>query len=362
MTSIIEFPGLGITLEVNRVAFTVFGVDIYWYGVLIAVGLLLAIVVAFSQAKLFGLDSDRMIDVIVVGIVMAIICGRLYFVLFVDTSYTTFYQLIDLRAGGVAIYGGIIGAFIGAFLGCKWRKVPVLPMFDIAAMVFPIGQAIGRWGNFFNQEAFGSNTGGPLGMISEHTTAYLTANQAKLAAEGIIVDPFMPVHPTFLYESVWCAVGFLLMFLYRKHRKFNGEIFLFYVIWYGIGRAIIEGLRTDSLMVGDTGIRVSQLLAAASALIAFAIWLAVRVRRRGIPLVVPDIPPHTARVRIATETGPRVIEVSWPADEKTPSQEKKEELAREILEVEKVSRRIASDEREEANTQEGKGKHGGESD
>lgn len=329
MTNIVEFPGLGISWDVPRVAFTLFGIPIYWYGVCIGLGMLLALIMAFSQAKRFGIDSNRMVDVIFVGLICAIVCGRLFYVIFSDQDYSTFWQLIDLRSGGIAIYGGIIGAFVGAGITCKIRKVPVLPLFDLAGMGFLIGQACGRWGNFFNQEAFGVNTTLPWGMISPTTSAYLQARQQQLAAEGIIVDPSMPVHPTFLYESLWCVIGFLALFLYRKRRKFNGELFLLYVLWYGIGRALIEGLRTDSLMIGGLGLRVSQVIAIASALVALVLLVIGYIRSRGKPLVVPALPPYTTKVKIDTPQGPQKVEISWPAEEKEPSKAERQRMAME---------------------------------
>ncbi|NLW79479.1 MAG: prolipoprotein diacylglyceryl transferase [Ruminococcaceae bacterium] len=327
MENLVTFPGLGIEIVVPRVAFTLFGAPIYWYGVLIGIGLLLALVFAFSQAKRFGLDPERMVDVIIVGFVLAIVCGRLYYVLFSDQTYATFFDVIDLRSGGIAIYGGIIGAFIGAVIACKWRKVALLPMLDLTAMGFLIGQAIGRWGNFFNQEAFGDNTAAPWGMISAETTAYLQRNQALLAEKGIMVDPAMPVHPTFLYESLWCALGFLLLFLWRKRRHFNGEILLFYVIWYGAGRFFIEGLRTDPLTVGS--VRVSQVVAAASVVAGVVIWVIARRKTAGKPLNVPVVPPHAATVRLAEGRGPAAVRVWWPAYGKAPTREEKQVLAQE---------------------------------
>ncbi|MFV0413475.1 MAG: prolipoprotein diacylglyceryl transferase, partial [Oscillospiraceae bacterium] len=198
-------------------------------------------------------------------------------------------------------------------------------------MGFLIGQAFGRWGNFFNQEAFGTNTSLPWGMLSPSTTAYLASQQAKLAVEGVMVNPALPVHPTFLYESLWCALGFLLLFLYRKKRKFNGELFLLYVMWYGFGRLFIEGLRTDSLMTPMLGLRVSQVLAGASVLAAFAIWLVARKKTAGKPLVVPEIPPHTATVKVEGESGPAAVLISWPADEKEPTRQQKQQMAQEVL-------------------------------
>ncbi|MEG0803945.1 MAG: prolipoprotein diacylglyceryl transferase, partial [Pygmaiobacter sp.] len=228
MVNLVQFPALGLEFTVNRVAFSIGGFDFYWYGLLIASGLLLGALFALSQAKHFGINEDRMLDVIMVGTIGSIVCARAYYVIFAPFEYA-----INIRDGGIAIYGAIIGAFFFGWLACKWRKVPSLPMFDLASMGFLIGQTIGRWGNFVNQEAFGTNTTAPWGMLSAQTGAYLATVQQSLAAEGVIVNPAMPVHPTFLYESLWCLAGFVMLFLYRKHRKFDGEILLFYVMWYG---------------------------------------------------------------------------------------------------------------------------------
>ncbi len=330
MTNLVQFPGLGLEFEISRVAFTLFGIPIYWYGVLIGLGVFLAIAFALWQGPKFGLDADRMIDVIAVGLVSGVVGARLYFVLFISTiEYHTFWGLVNLRDGGLAIYGGIIFGFLGALAACKWRKVPVLPMFDLVAMGFLIGQALGRWGNFTNQEAFGSNTTLPWGMMSPATTAYLMGQQASLAQAGIVVDPLLPVHPTFLYESLWCALGFLLLLAYKKHRRFNGEIALFYVMWYGLGRFFIEGLRTDSLMF--MGLRVSQVVAAVSVLAALCVWLAARMRTAGKPLQIPVPPPRTARVKVNTDDGPAMVEISWPATEKAPAKEERLKLALAVL-------------------------------
>ncbi len=331
MTNIVEFPGLGIELTVSSVAFRIFGVPIYWYGVLIGLGMLLAVAFALSQAKGFGIDPNRMIDVIIIGIVCGVLGARIYYIIFSDGVYDTLYSFFNLRGGGLAIYGGVIGGAIGCIVGCKWRKVPLLPMMDLVGMGFLIGQSIGRWGNFTNQEAFGSNTDLPWGMISPATTAFLKTRATALTAEGVNVLPDMPVHPTFLYESLWCALGFLLLFLYRKHRKFNGEIALLYVVWYGLGRFFIEGLRTDSLMIAPLGIRVSQLLAAASVLLAGAIWAVARAKTAGKPLKVPEIPPRTAVVRVETDARVERVEISWPYDRKEPTRAERLEMAKEVL-------------------------------
>ena len=319
MTYHVQFPGLGLEFTLDRVAFTVFGMPIYWYGILIATGLALAIVFAFSHARRFGIDSDRMVDVILIGTVCAVIGGRAFYVATAPFEYASFAEMLDIRLGGVGIYGAIIAAFVSGWLLCKWRKVPVLPMFDLASMGFLIGQCIGRWGNFVNQEAFGTNTTLPWGMISENTTAYLSSVQATLAAQGITVDPNLPVHPTFLYESLWCLVGFLLLAAYEKHRRFHGEVMLMYVMWYGLGRFFIEGLRTDSLMVGP--FRISQVVAAASTLAALALWLVLRKKYAGVPLMVT----YTAVEK--GKDGPLAYSVSWPAGQTPSAAQLKEQLA-----------------------------------
>ena len=311
MTNHVEFPGLGLSFTLDRVAFTVFGMPVYWYGILIAGGLLLGLLFAFWKARSYGIDADRMVDVIFGATVCAIIGGRAYYVATAPFEYESLAQMVDIRLGGVGIYGAIIAAFLSGWLLCKWRRVPVLPMFDLAAMGFLIGQCIGRWGNFVNQEAFGTNTTLPWGMISENTTAYLSSVQATLAAQGVAVDPSLPVHPTFLYESLWCLAGFILLALYEKHRRFHGEVMLMYVMWYGLGRFFIEGLRTDSLMIGP--FRISQVVAAASTLAALALWLVLRRKYAGVPLMVT----YTAVEK--GKDGPVAYSVSWPAAQKAPS-------------------------------------------
>ncbi len=257
----VSFPALGIDLEISRVALSIGNFNIYWYGVCIVVGILIGLLYFNFKARSFGIDPDRGLDVIIISGIAGVIGARVYYVIFSPTPFDSFLQMIDIRTGGLAIYGAIIGAFVVALLACRLRKVPLLPMFDIAVVGFAIGQACGRWGNFFNQEAFGTNTDSVFGMISEGTTRYLSSVQETLAASGITVDPSAPVHPTFLYESVWCLLCFIGLVLYAKHRKFNGEMFLLYLFLYSLERSFIEGLRTDSLMILNA--RVSQILAIA---------------------------------------------------------------------------------------------------
>ena len=242
----------GIDLTLKPIAFTLpfgNGWDVYWYGIIIATGFLLALIYAYFNYKRFGLNLDRALDVILVTTPVAILCARAYYVIFDDKKLESFGEFFGFgdNSGfsGLGIYGGVIGAFVTGFLMCKLRKVKFTDMFDIAALGFLIGQGIGRWGNFVNQEAYGELTGSSWwGMQSEITV--------KEMGEGL-------VHPCFLYESIWCLTGFVVIHYLSKKRKFSGEVFLMYLAWYGFGRAIIEPLRTDSLMIGS--FRVSCLLA-----------------------------------------------------------------------------------------------------
>ena len=286
LTNLVQFPGLGLSFELNRVAFSIGRFNVYWYGVCIAFGICLALVFAFRHSVEFGVDADSMVDVILIGIVLGIASARAYYVAMAPFKYESIWEMIAIRDGGLAIYGGIIGGFLFGGLACKWRGVPVLPMFDLTAMGFLLGQCCGRWGNFFNQEAFGCNTTLPWGMYSEATRDYLMGSTVT-AQSGVTIDPNLPVHPTFLYESIWCLVGFILLFRYIKKRKFNGDIALRYMIWYGAGRFWIEALRTDSLMlVPSIGLRVSQLIAGIAVVAGVAAEIYFTRKAEGKPLMV----------------------------------------------------------------------------
>ena len=286
LTNLVQFPGLGLSFELNRVAFSIGRFNVYWYGVCIAFGICLALVFAFRHSVEFGVDADSMVDVILIGIVLGIASARAYYVAMAPFKYESIWEMIAIRDGGLAIYGGIIGGFLFGGLACKWRGVAVLPMFDLTAMGFLLGQCCGRWGNFFNQEAFGCNTTLPWGMYSEATRDYLMGSTVT-AQSGVTIDPNLPVHPTFLYESIWCLVGFILLFRYIKKRKFNGDIALRYMIWYGAGRFWIEALRTDSLMlVPSIGLRVSQLIAGIAVAAGVAAEIYFTRKAEGKPLMV----------------------------------------------------------------------------
>ncbi len=255
MEHLIGFEGLGIDpFIVNKVAFSIGSVNIYWYAILITAGLLLAILFGMWQAKRFDLSPDNVIDVCLFGLPAALIGARLYYVLFTLDRYDSFAEMLNIRDGGLAIYGGIIAAFLTGFIYCKIKKIPMLALFDLGALGFAIGQGVGRWGNFMNAEAYGEITTLPWGMT---------------------IDGRGPYHPTFFYESVWCLLGFALLFFFsRKLKKMHGEVFFLYLIWYGIGRFFIEGLRTDSLYLGE--IRISQLLSAVLVLCGLVFYILLR--------------------------------------------------------------------------------------
>ncbi len=253
--SVISFPSLG--LEFNPVrSFSIGPLDIRLYGVMIALGLLLAVLYACGRSRQFGLTVDDLTDGVLCIVPFAVICARLYYCIF---KWEEMYASDPIRVlyiweGGLAIYGGVIGAAIGILVFAKVKKIKVGAVLDITSLGFLIGQCIGRWGNFFNREAFGAETDSFLRMGLLHTngTTYY-------------------VHPTFLYESLWNLCGFVLLHFLSKKRKYDGQIALGYLAWYGLGRTFIEGLRQDSLYLGN--FRVSQLLAAVTCFVAVALLM-----------------------------------------------------------------------------------------
>ena len=258
----VSFPQLGIDLNINRVAFYFSGIPVYWYGIIIALSLVAGVALASLAAKKIGENTDIPLDLAIFCGPLAIVFARLYYVAFnLDYYLANPAEIFNLRGGGIAIYGAIIGAVIAALVYCRVKKYNSLTVFDIGAVGLICGQMTGRWGNFFNQEAFGGNTNLPWGMISENTISYLK----ELQLEGANVNPHIPVHPTFLYESLWSFVVLVILFKIIKHRRFSGQVFFAYASLYGLGRFFIEALRTDSLMLGP--IRVSQALALVSVIL-----------------------------------------------------------------------------------------------
>lgn len=259
---IVSFPGLGLELNINRVAFEIGTISIYWYGIIIAVGLLSGIVTASYAAKKLGEKTDIPLDLALICGPVAIVFARLYYVLFrLDFYIENPSEIFNIRGGGIAIYGAIIGAVIAAAVYCKFKKYQTLKVFDIGSVGLITGQMIGRWGNFFNQEAFGNNTLLPWGMFSQNTVSHLY----ELKLQGIDVNPDLPVHPTFLYESLWSLGVLVILLLIIRNYRFSGQLFFAYGALYGLGRFWIEGLRTDSLMLGM--IKISQLVALLSIIV-----------------------------------------------------------------------------------------------
>lgn len=257
----VEFPNLGWTFQINPVAFTIGTLEVRWYGIIIAVGFLLAFLYALRSCKKMNIDEDKLINCVIVGMITGVIGARLYYVLFypgsdyIDNPMSVF----DLRQGGLGIYGGIIGGLLGGAITAKICHLKIAPILDVASLGFLIGQGIGRWGNFVNQEAFGGATTLPWGMQSSATEAVISGQA---------------VHPCFLYESIWCLLGFVLLHIFtRKFRKYDGQTFLLYLVWYGVGRFFIEGLRQDSLITPFLGLRVSQVVAAGTVLVGIILLL-----------------------------------------------------------------------------------------
>ena len=280
----IVFPKLGIDISVSETAFTIFGLEIKWYGLLITVGLMLAMIYCFSQMKKYGIDPDRALDAVIGGVVGGLVGARAYYVIMSWDSYKdNFWSVFNIRNGGLAIYGGIIGSILVGGLIAKFRKVKLLPLLDLVAMGFLLGQGIGRWGNFANQEAFGCNTDSIFGMSGGQIQRWIVQNaDTATVSAGNTLDASLPVHPCFLYESLWCLLGFVLLAIFaKKIRKFDGQILLMYIGWYGLERFFVEGLRTDSLMIGS--LRVSQALAAVCvvASVILLIVFTLKVRRMG---------------------------------------------------------------------------------
>lgn len=271
----VSFPGIGFAVNVKPIAFHIFGWPIHWYGIIIALGFLLAVFYCSRKAADYGIIPDDVIDLLIWAVPLCIIGARLYYVIFYLDLYRRadgsldFPAMIRIWDGGLAIYGGILMAILVLLVFCKVKKISFLAFADLGSLGMLIGQLVGRWGNFVNVEAYGGPTDLPwrMGIYDLVNGTY----------------QYMEVHPTFLYESLWNLLGFLLLaFVVARRRKFDGQIFLSYMAWYGLGRAWIEGLRTDSLYFFSTGLRVSQVLAIVFFLAAAAV-LAVQLRRKHSP-------------------------------------------------------------------------------
>jgi len=253
--STISFPTFGI--EVNPPRFLELGpLKVYYYGLIIGIGLLLAVAYCCRRSKEFGLTEDHVLDGLILVLPIAIVCARVYYCVFAWEEFADDpISVLYIWNGGIAIYGGVLGAILGMWIFSKWKKLKLTAVLDLIMLGFLIGQSIGRWGNFMNREAFGAETDSFL----------------RMGLTNMYTGEITYFHPTFLYESLWNAVGFVILHFASKKRKYDGQVALWYAAWYGLGRTMIEGLRMDSLYWGP--FRVSQCLAAISCLAAVAVLI-----------------------------------------------------------------------------------------
>lgn len=269
----VGFPGLGLEFQLRRYAFTVFNLEIYWYGIIIALAFLLAVVLALRSCRKYELEPDNILDLVLFAAPTAIVFARLFYVVFSWKQYKdNLIDIIKIRDGGLAIYGGVIGAILVAWLYARKKKISFLHLADFGIPYLALGQGIGRWGNFVNQEAFGALTTVPWRMNGNVIDRYITDTMplADLSVWG--------VHPTFLYESLWDIALFFFLAYYRKRKKVPGEVLFLYLMLYGAGRAFIEGLRTDSLYIGS--LRVSQMLSVILVILGLALFIYRRMKSK----------------------------------------------------------------------------------
>lgn len=284
----IAFPNLGIYLKDVPRSFSIFGFDIYFYGLIIGLGVIAGIMMAAYMAKITGQNPDIYWDFAIYAVIFSIIGARVYYVVFSWEEYKgSLVNILNIRRGGLAIYGAVIAAFATLFIYSRLKKTNALLMGDTAMPGLILGQAIGRWGNFMNREVFGEYYDGLLSMqlpvAAVRDSSDITENIAAHIPEGA---NYINVHPTFLYESVWNLLVFAVLLLFRKHKRFDGELCLLYLGGYGLGRFVIEGIRTDTLFLPGTTIPVSQLLAALLVVFAVAVDVVVRMRSGKKPVDV----------------------------------------------------------------------------
>lgn len=269
---LVDFPGLGIfDLPVKRVIFEVFGFPVYWYGLLIAAAIIICLLLATRQAPAYNLKQDDILDTFIALIPLMIVFARLYYVIFEWDYYAAdLRRVVDINHGGLAFYGGVIGGVVAILLVARIKKIKLHRLLDHLAVYVPLGQAIGRWGNFFNQEAFGTNTNLPWGMQSNQTAAYLRSIGGY--------NPDAPVHPTFLYEFIANMIIFAILLKIRKNNKVPYRVTLWYFLLYGAVRFFVESIRTDALYIANTNLRASMVLSAL--MVIFAIVLLIVLQRR----------------------------------------------------------------------------------
>ena len=281
----INFPHLGIYLEHVGRSISIGGFQIYFYGMIIGFGIIMGVLIAQWQAKRTGQDPETYLDLAMIAVILSIIGARVYYVIFAWDMYKdNLLDIFNIRKGGLAIYGGVLTAIITVYVFARVKKLSFGLLLDTAGLGLVLGQVIGRWGNFFNREAFGGYTDRLLAMQLPVSAVRSSDISADLAAHIMNVGgiDYIQVHPTFLYESLWNLCLLIFLIWYSNRKKFNGEVFLLYLFGYGIGRFWIEGLRTDQLILFGTGLPVSQLLAAVMAVAAAAIILLGRKKAASV--------------------------------------------------------------------------------
>lgn len=279
----IAFPNIGIYISELPKGFTIGGFTVACYGIIMALSMLAGLWLACWQAKRTGQNKEVYMDFVIYAIIFSLIGARLYYVAFSWDSYKdNLWQIFNTRGGGMALYGSVIGAILTAAVYCRVKRYNFLLLADTAVGGLVLGQIIGRYGNFFNREAFGEYTDSLLAMrlrVDQVNPSNITElmREHMQTIDGV---SYIQVHPTFLYESLWNVMVLVLILLATKKKKFNGEIFILYMVGYALGRVWIEGLRTDQLQIGQTGIAVSQVLAGVIALSGAVVWIVVRLRLR----------------------------------------------------------------------------------
>ena len=262
----VSFKNLGIELKINPIALNLGNIKIYWYGIIIALGFICAYTYVLSNAKKFNLNKEKLSISVLTGMIFGLIGARLYYVIFYpgNTYINDPMKIFYINQGGIAIYGGLIFGIISGLLMAKRKNLNLLSTLDICSLGLLIGQSIGRWGNFFNQEAFGSTTDSIFAMSSEATFGE-------------------SVHPCFLYESFWCLLGFIFLHIFKdNYKQYKGQIFLIYLLWYGVGRIIIEKFRTDSLFIWGSDIKISQLISFIVIILSIVFLLFIRRKTKKI--------------------------------------------------------------------------------
>lgn len=283
MTTSISFPNLGIHLENVGQSITVFGFEIAYYGMIIGLGVVAGILMAAHEAKRTKQDPETYYDLAIYAVVLSVIGARIYYVVFSWDQYKNdLLSIFNIRQGGLAIYGGVITAVIVVIVYARVKKLSFWQLADTAVLGLILGQIIGRWGNFFNREAFGEYTDNLFAMrLPMDAVRYSDVTETMLEyAEVIDGITYIQVHPTFLYESLWNLGVLLILLWWRKHKKFEGEIFLMYLFGYGVGRAWIEGLRTDQLLIPGIGWPVSQVLAVVLVIVSATLIVIIRNKKK----------------------------------------------------------------------------------